>query len=349
MEMDRGPVGGMDVGELAQRVRELEEALRASEEAAVRGNREMEEALAEANRGLGAQAPVEVIVAPHEGGHRFRRRPTTVGEVTAEEWAGEMRAELRSRTHLSELRRAELVLRRLGGPAHAEVMARGEGVSGDAEAIIDTILDVFGEDASLPKLREAFYVLHQGRGEDLVSFSLRLVGLYDQMAKHDPRVNDDRQMALRERLAGSVADEGLRRELGRLNRECPGLSFFEFRKRGLAWLSVGQDRRLDSGSGQRKVAVESSQVDDLRLVLEEVRKSQREILDRQKALEERQSKTEAAISQAGNGRVPQGEWRSARGRSQGARYQPERDGQGQLICYGCRRSGHIRRDCPQGN
>ena len=55
--------------------------------------------------------------------------------MTAEEWASEMRAELRSRTHLSEPHWAELVLRRLGGPAHAEVMARGEGVSGDAEAL----------------------------------------------------------------------------------------------------------------------------------------------------------------------------------------------------------------------
>ena len=74
---------------------------------------------------------------------------------------------------------------------------------------------------------------------------------------------EERERALKGRLAEAVRDESLRRELQRLNMESPELGYFELRDRALQWLGSGtRPQRTRKDASQFEVKVDEGE--DLR-------------------------------------------------------------------------------------
>ena len=109
-------------------------------------------------------------------------------------------------------------------------------MTSEPEEIFRVLLKVFGDGDTLPQLQQKFFSYRQGPKEDLLTCSLELVELFTWMAKLDESCKATKGKTLKGRLAEAVRDEGLQRELRRLNMEAPELSFFDVRDRAIEWL-----------------------------------------------------------------------------------------------------------------
>ena len=65
----------------------------------------------------------------------------------------------------------------------------------------------------------------QSPGETVVDCSLKLVEIYNKVAEKDPAYESRQDQTLKERLAASVADQSLSREIRRLIQDAPGVEF----------------------------------------------------------------------------------------------------------------------------
>ncbi len=102
--------------------------------------------------------------------------------------------------------------------------------------MLDVLLRVFGDGDTLPQLQQRFFAYRQESNQTLLSCSLELVTIYDRIATLDITYQACRETQLKGRFAEAVVDEGLQRELRRLNLEAPALTFFELRDRAVTWL-----------------------------------------------------------------------------------------------------------------
>ncbi len=175
-----------------------------------------------------------VFVAAGRRLDRFRGKPERPTDCNVREWISDVRAQAQSR-QLSDKDFAALLIENLGGAARQEILGRGESVQHNPEKIIQVLVRVFGEGDQLPQVQQKFYGYKQ-TDEDLICCSLQLVDIYDRMVELDPQIKGRREEDLKGRLAEAVRDEGLRRELRRLNTEQSTLSFFDLRDRAIAWM-----------------------------------------------------------------------------------------------------------------
>ena len=179
---------------------------------------------------------------------RFRDKPTSDSGLSIQEWVEDMRSQLLTRKLRSE-EGAAFLLDHLSGKARQEVLGRGDRISRDTEQIFTVLLRVFGDGDSLAAVLQKFFSCKQGEKEDLLSTSLRLVEIYDRICQLDSTHRPCRNSTLKGRLAEAVRDEGLQREMRRLNLESPNLDFFEMRDRTIDWLGH------PSGNTPKKVSV----------------------------------------------------------------------------------------------
>ncbi|CAC5418357.1 unnamed protein product [Mytilus coruscus] len=190
----------------------------------------------------------------------------------------------------------------LAGKARQEILGRGDSTSKDPEEIIKILLKVFGDGDNLPMLQQRFYAYHQ-QEEDLISCSLNMVEL---------------DAALKGRFAESVKDEGLRRELRRLNIESPALKFFELRDRAVHWLG-----RLVA---DKKSAI-NQEVQSASLEAGDSTSDLLEVIKRQEAMiEKQQQQIDSILSKSGN---TSNKYRKP------------------LQCWTCGSTNHVNRNCPQ--
>ncbi len=151
--------------------------------------------------------------------------------------------------------------------------------------------------------------------EDLVTCSLSLVDLFDRIVELDSSFAVRRDTLLKDRLSEAVHDEGLCREIRRLNIENPMLSFFGLRDRAITWLGTA------NGLGIKKpVAEEVVSTRDFSKLKDEI------VQEVVKALDSRGStipKRTVNPSTAGNVQ-----------RSTDAR-----------VCWECGSAEHMKRDC----
>lgn len=166
---------------------------------------------------------------------RFRDKPTkSSDQLSIQEWIIDARAQAASR-QLSAEQFGAFLLDHLSGKARQEILGRGEEVKKKPEEIIKILTHVFGDGHTLPVLQQKLYACQQG-SEDLVTYSLNMVELYDRIVQLDESFKACRESTLKARFAEGVSDEGLRRELRRLNVEASSLTFFELRDRGKHWI-----------------------------------------------------------------------------------------------------------------
>ena len=275
-------------------------------------------AAAQGSQSVVAAAPVYVTTRKVD---RFKDRPEKSGDPSVEDWVADMRSYLLAR-NLSGKAGAACIKEHLTGKARLEISGRGD--DSDPEAILSTLLRVFGDGDLLPQLQQKFYSYTQQEGEDLVACSLHLLRLFERIATLDSAFQPCKVSLLKGRLAESVSDEGLKRELRRLNVECPDLGFFDVRDRALQWLGG------DVARGKAKVSI--SETLRKESIMEEALRKQGEMLERQqKAIE-----TILARMSSGEGASP----------TQGAR-RPFVSGQRR--CWTCGSHDHLKRGCPQNS
>ncbi|CAC5418471.1 unnamed protein product [Mytilus coruscus] len=166
-------------------------------------------------------------------------------------------------------------------------------------------------------LQQRFYAYHQ-QEKDLISWSLNMVELYDKIIQHDASFAACRDAALKGRFAESVKDEGLRRELCRLNIESPALKFFELRDRAVHWLGrLVADKKSTINQEVQSASLEAgNSTSDLL-----------EVVKRQEAMiEKQQQQIDSILSKSGK---TTNKYRKP------------------LQCWTCSSTNHINRNCPQ--
>lgn len=253
---------------------------------------------------------------------RFRDRPSNPDDVGVREWVEDVRAQLQSRK-LGVKEQAAFVIEHLTGKARQEVLGRGEAVCQDPEAIFTVLLKVFGDGNNIATLQQNFFSYRQKEDEDLLTCSLRLLEIYDRMCQIDSAYRGCRTGTLKGRLAEVVRDEGLRRELRRLNVEYPDLSFFDLRDRAVTWLGSPTRSEAKPARPTKTVTVQESSTESEILQL---LKKQTEQLEKQQ-----QQITELMKRDSRPPQQPRGDRRTER--------RPR-------TCFRCGSLDHIVKDCP---
>ena len=245
----------------------------------------------------------------------FRGKPERASDPSVQEWARDVRGQLTAR-QLEEDNGAAFFIDHLAGRARQEILGRGDVVKGKPEEILRILLKVFGDGDTLPQIQQKFFSYQQSQTEDLLSCSLELVELFNSMTRLDNSFEAVREKTLKGRLAEAVRDEGLRRELRRLNIDSPSLSFFEARDRAIEWLGNSQVKQQREATVHEVKASEGT--GGLKSLLEE----------QGKKLERQQQQIDAIVKLMTD-------------------LQPVRHwDQGQRRCYNCQSTEHLKRDCP---
>ena len=225
------------------------------------------------------------------------------------EWIEDVRMQLATRS-LSPSAEAAFILDHLSGNARQEILGRG---CKDPSEIYEVLRKVFGTGDTLPVLQQKFFSYSQGDKEDLVTCSLRLVELCDRICTLDPAYKSCREATLKGRLAESVRDENLRRELRRLNMEKPDLTFFELRDRGTHWIGNEEKPKRSSVVNNEVPAI----IDTFKAAM----------LEQAELLKTLMTEVQDLKSKPNSNRP----------------YRPRR---GPRLCYICQSPDHMQRECP---
>ena len=256
---------------------------------------------------------------------RFSDRPQRPSEPTINEWVRDVKGHIASRS-LSDREQSNFILNHLGGKARREIDGRGADILDEPESILKVLIRVFGEGESLARLQQRFFSYKQREGDDLLTCSLELIDLYDKIIQGDASFKACRNTNLKGRLAEATRDEGLRRELRRLNIEKSSINFFEMRDQALEWYG----KSTKSPTSHPRMGIAEEVVSEVPLA-DIVQKQSEQIKAQQKQIEEL-----IKVFQ-GHQVAPQRRQNSIT---------PQRQNE-PFRCYQCNQVGHMKRDCRQ--
>lgn len=120
-----------------------------------------------------------VVVYSNQRLERFRGKPEKPSDPSAHEWVSDIRGHGESR-RITGRDFAAFIVDHLAGKARLEIQARGDHVKDNPDEILRILLQVFGDGKDLRALQQQFYS-YSRNSEDLLSCSLSLVELYDQI------------------------------------------------------------------------------------------------------------------------------------------------------------------------
>lgn len=167
--------------------------------------------------------------------------------------------------NLSSSDSVALILDLLAGKTRQEILGRKEELKTPAQ-IFNALNQTVGDGNTLPQLLQKFFSWGQ-TSEDFVTCFLALVELFDWIVGLDDSFRERRQVLLKDRLAEAVSDEGLKRELRRLNIEKVELSFFDLRDRAVKWPGNTQSK---STNVKKPIAEEVTSSTDLSKLKNEI-------------------------------------------------------------------------------
>ena len=111
-----------------------------------------------------SSATKQIYVAAERRMERFHGAPDKPGDQSVREWVRDVKGQLAAR-QLNGEDSCSFIIDHLGGKARQEILGRGHDVSGNPEAIFNTLLKVFGDGDSLPQLQQNFFPIVKGQGK----------------------------------------------------------------------------------------------------------------------------------------------------------------------------------------
>lgn len=287
---------------------------------------------------LGAQAvpvPVEqevrVVFAPRERKVRKFSGTSTEEYYPIQDFLQEIQSVFDAR-RMTPAERADYIIPNLEGPAREEVRYRTAAERRDPGRLQEILEGVFGEKLMSAQLLARFHNRRQEPGESLQQFCHQLM----QIGSRIKAVGGNVDHLMGEVFAENVRDINLRRELKRLKRERPVISFFDLREAAILWVDEGEDKpvRRTVGVHQTEVAVvQTDKVVELQATVEKQQRTLDDLVAGMKNLLEAQSSGDRKGSYVQEHRPK--------------KRPPLKDEQGRFICYHCKKPGHTRRDCTE--
>ena len=121
----------------------------------------------------------------------------------------------------------DYVLAHLEGAARQELKHRPDKEKGDAKSILKILLETFGDRLTLGQLMRQVYNRTQKEDESVAEYGYALLSLSTRMEGRAGA--PDAEKAIKEQFQDGLSDAVLRREVKRLVKEKPQLSFIEIR------------------------------------------------------------------------------------------------------------------------
>ena len=156
------------------------------------------------------------------------------GDVMIDDWIEEMQCILASRSVL-EPEKADFVYLHLEGRARDEIKCRPEKVRSDHELMLAVIRDVFGKRCTVTQCQRQFYNRRQKEGENLRDFSYALMKMIQTIKRLYPEQAKEPDRLLKNQFGESVLDPSLGREMRRMCRLNPEMSFLDVRDEAIVW------------------------------------------------------------------------------------------------------------------
>ena len=225
---------------------------------------------------------------------------------------------------------ADFIMAHLDGAARREIRHRPNAFQNNPDTLLTILRDTFGERLTLGNVMRDLYNCVQRDGETISEFAFRLMGLAEKL-KNLPG-GPDPEKTIMEQFCDGLNDGVLRRELKKMAKEEPDVTFFRLRD----WaFDMGEDERLhprrSNGASVYGIeAVEDRVVGTLESLSLAI-KGQTEVLDAIRAQQidfaSRLEKVEQKQNKSSSGR------RAPRDKSQ-------------VKCRRCQEMGHYASECP---
>lgn len=159
------------------------------------------------------------------------------------EFVEEFQQVLKTRLATTE-EQVDFLISHLEGPAKDEIRYRASPEKNTPQKILTILKDAFGERVTTSELMTEFYQCKQDYSETLRDFSHRLMKKLDRVLRLDNSYVTDKDKLLRNKLSENVTNTCLKRELKKIIRARPTITFTDIREETLV-LARDQDETPD--------------------------------------------------------------------------------------------------------
>lgn len=166
------------------------------------------------------------------------------------EFVDEFQRVLKTRPTTTE-EQVDFLISHLEGPAKEEIRYRASPEKNTPQKILTILKDAFGERATTSELMTEFYQCKQDNSETLRDFSHKLMKKLDRVLRLDNSYVTDKDKLLRNQFSENVTDTWLKRELKKIIRARPTITFTDIREEAVV-LARDQDETPDCRQRQRK-------------------------------------------------------------------------------------------------
>ena len=265
-------------------------------------------------------SPPQVVYVQRE--RSIRRFFGEAGEYPAEEFQSELERTWRAQPGLTKVQKMDLIWGNIGPAVLAELKCQDREIQEDPDKALKKLVEIFGERRSPSQLLQQMYSLQQWAGESVRSYSHRLSSIYQALTRKQKAIGGDpiyQDVIVRDHFQQSLQDPILVKMLRDRVFVTPSLTFKDIREVAIRWTDD-----LMTNNASSLLQAPTQQAATSSGTCNEIKELKNTVDDLTKKLDS----LIATQLQQPRQRIPQRK---------------------QIVCYGCGKMGHFRRDCREGN